>query len=136
MSVEPGGPARPAGLGAAVRRLLYGVAEIGRTRLELALLELEAERVRLERLLLRAAAGLLLLFLAVVMAVGAWLLHVAPEDRPVWAGMLALLFGVAAALVAWDGRRLARRRGPLLSTRWLPPARASSSPPRDRSEEP
>ena len=133
MSPGTGGPTTPSGLGTTVQRLLHGVAEIGRTRLELALLELEAERVRLERLLLRAAVGLLLLFLAVVMALGAWLLHVPAEDRPLWAGMLALLFGVAAALVAWDGRRLARRRGPLLSTRWLPPARAAS-PPRNRPE--
>lgn len=128
MSPGTGGPTTPSGLGTTVQRLLHGVAEIGRTRLELALLELEAERVRLERLLLRAAVGLLLLFMAVLMAVGAWLLHVAPEDRPLWAALLALIFGLAAALVAWDGRRLARHRGPLLSMRWLPPRRPITKP--------
>lgn len=123
MSLDPAGRAASGGLGASVQRLLAGAAEIGRTRLELALLELEAERVRLARLLLRAVAGLFLLFLAIVLALGWWLLQVASEDRAAWAGGLALVCGLAAGLVAWDGRRLARRRGPWLSIRWLPPRR-------------
>lgn len=106
-----------------MQRLLASAAGIGRTRLELALVELEAERVRLARLLLRAVAGLLLLFLAVVLALAGWLLQVAAEDRPAWAAGLALVCGVAAGALAWDSRRLTRRRGPLLSTRWLPPRR-------------
>lgn len=127
MSIDPAGRAPPGGLAGTVQRLLTGAAEIGRTRLELALLELEAERVRVARLFLRAAIGLFLLFLAVVMGVGWWLLRVTPEDRPGWAGALALVFAVAAGLVAWDARRLARRLGPWLSTRWLPPPRRRSN---------
>lgn len=124
MSVDPAGRAGPPGLAAAVQRLLNGAAEIGRTRLELALLELEAERVRLARMLLRAVLGLFLFLLAVALLVAGWLLHLPPEERAAWALGLALAFGAGAAGVAWDGRRLARRRRPWLSTGWLPPARA------------
>ena len=124
MSGDPASRASPPGLAAALQRLLSGSAEIGRTRVELAMLELEAERVRLAGLLLRAAVGLFLFLMAVVLVVAGWLLHLPPEDRAGWALGLALAFGAAAALVGWDGRRLARRRGPLLSTRWVPPPRA------------
>ena len=124
MSVDPAGRAGPPGLATALQRLLNGAAEIGRTRLELALLELEAERVRLARVLLRAAVGLFLFLLAVALLVAGWLLHLPPEDRAGWAIGLAIAFGAGAALVAWDGRRLVRRGRPLLSTGWLPPPRA------------
>lgn len=124
MSVDPAGRAGPPGLATALQRLLNGAAEIGRTRLELALLELEAERVRLARVLLRAAVGLFLFLLAVALLVAGWLLHLPPEDRAGWAIGLGIAFGAGAALVAWDGRRLVRRGRPLLSTSWLPPPRA------------
>lgn len=123
MSVDPAGRAGPAGLAATLQRLLDAAVEIGRTRLELALLELEAERVRLAQALLRAAVGLLLGFLAVALAVASWLLHLPAEDRSRWALALALVFGLSACLVAWVSRRRARRRRPVMSTRAVPPPR-------------
>jgi uncharacterized membrane protein YqjE len=123
LSVDRAGRDPRPGLAAAIRQLLHGAAEIGRTRLELALLELEAERRRLARILVRLAVGLVLVVFALALVVVGWLLHLPAQDRAIWALALAGAFGVAALLGAWDGRRLARRRRPLLSTRWMPPPR-------------
>ena len=123
MSVDPAGRAGPPGLAATLQRLLDGAVEIGRTRLVLALLELEAERARLARVLLRAAVGLALLLFALALLVTGWLLHLPAGDRAGWALALALVFAAAGLFVTWDSRRLARRRHPLLSTRWVPPPR-------------
>lgn len=123
MSLDRAGRDPRPGLAAMIQQLLHGAAEIGRTRLELARLELEAEGQRLARVLLRLAAGFFLSLFAVALGVTGWLLHLPAQERVGWALALALVFGVAGALLAWDGRRLARRRRPLLSTRWLPPPR-------------
>ena len=106
-------------------QLLHGAAEIGRTRLELARLELEGEGRRLVRALLRLAAGFFLSLFALALGITGWLLHLPVQERVGWIVALALVFGVAGVLLAWDGRRLARRHRPLLSTRWLPPPHKS-----------
>lgn len=121
MSLDRAGRDPRPGLAATIQQLLQGAAEIGRTRLELARLELEAEGRRLARALLRLAAGLFLLLFALALAVTGWLLYLPAQERVVWALVLALAFAVAAALLVWDGRRLARRRRPLPCTRWMPP---------------
>ena len=108
---------------ALLRRLLLGLAAIGRTRLELFVLELEEERSRLAQLWLRAALGLFLLFMGLVLATAWLLLRADPEDRPLWCGLLALGYLGAAAAMCRGAQRLARRRRPLLSTRWIPAAR-------------
>ena len=117
MNADRAGPA------AVAARLLQGLAQIGRTRLELARLELEAERDRLLRVLLRAALGLLLGALALAMGALWCVLRAPPQDRASWAGGLALAFAGAAAAAAWSGRRAARCGSAWLSTQWLPAAR-------------
>ena len=127
MSAETAGRVDPPGPAGWLRRLTDSAAGIGRARLELALLELEAERDRLGRVLLRAALGLVLLALATALALAGWLLLLPAQDRAGWALGLALVLLVAAWACAWDGRRLARRRRPLLSLQGIPPPRRSEA---------
>lgn len=102
------------GLREAAQLVVADVIDIGRTRLELATLELEQERLRLARLWMGAAVTLFLLFVGVVLA-AAWIVLLCP---PAWqatalGGLTALFLG-AAALAAWRWKAEAERRPPLL----------------------
>lgn len=102
------------GLRAAAQQVLADVIEIGRTRLELAAVELEEERLRLARLWVGATVTLFLLFAGVLLAV-AWVVMLCPPEQRVTAlGVLATLFLAAAGAAAWHWRRLAATRPPLL----------------------
>ncbi|WP_374675659.1 phage holin family protein [Ideonella sp.] len=111
---EPPPPGVLDGLREAAQRVVADVIDIGRTRLELATLELEQERLRLARLWLGATVTLFLLFVGVVLA-AAWIVLLCP---PAWqatalGGLTAVFLG-AAALAAWRWKAEAERRPPLL----------------------
>lgn len=102
------------GLRAAAQQVLADVVEIGRTRLELATVELEEERLRLARLWVGATVTLFLLFAGVVLA-AAWIVMLCPPEQRVTAlGVLAGAFLVAAGVAGWRWRQLSADRPPLL----------------------
>ena len=131
-------PASPPGLVEASRRLAAALVAAGRTRIELAAVELEEARLQLVRLWIRAALTLGLLFTGSLLALGWWLLVSDPADRVWIAGGLAVAFLLAGAAMAWDWRREARSVRPWLSSSLaelasdeaaLRGARATSAPP-------
>lgn len=87
----------------------------GRTRLELALVELEEARLHLERLWIGAIVTLFLVFISCALLLTWLLLAVDAAQRSAWAGALALAFGTAAAGSVWRWWSLARRRRPWLA---------------------
>jgi uncharacterized membrane protein YqjE len=102
------------GLRDAAQQVLADVIEIGRTRLELATVELEEERLRLARLWVGAAVTLFLLFAGLMLS-AAWLVMLCPPEQRVLAlGLLAAGFLAAAGFSAWRWRQLAVNRPPLL----------------------
>lgn len=102
------------GVRASARQLLASLVEVGRTRLELASVELEEERLRLAQLWIASAITLFLLFLATVLA-GAWIVALYPApQRPGVLGVLCLLALAAGLVSLWRWQRLAARRPPLL----------------------
>lgn len=108
------GPA--GGLRAAARQVLASLIDIGRTRLELATVELEEERLRLARLWIGAVVTLFLLFVGIVMG-SVWIVLASPqESRLAVLGALAAAFLVAAGVAAWRWRRLAASPSPLLQS--------------------
>lgn len=102
------------GLRAAAQQVLVDLLEIGRTRLELFVVELEEERLRLARMWIGAVVTLFLLFVGIVLASAALVLWCAPENRLAALAVLAGLFLLAAAVAAWRWRRLAQSPSPLL----------------------
>lgn len=101
-------------LGDAARQVLADVLDIGRTRLELATVEIEEERLRLAQLLLGATLTLFLLLVAVLLG-SAWLvLWCPPEHRVALLGALAGGFLAASGAVGWRWRQLAHNKPPLL----------------------
>jgi uncharacterized membrane protein YqjE len=103
-----------AGLRGAAQQVLADVIEIGRTRLELATVELEEERLRLARLWVGATVTLFLLFVGVVLA-AAWLvMWCPPEQRLLALGVLAFAFLAGAGAAAWRWQRMVATRPPLL----------------------
>ena len=100
----------------AVRRLLSALLGIARTRWEIVVLELEAERRRLVRLWLVASLTGWLAFSALAMGVAAVLLWADPSHRVLIAAALASTFALLAVLTACLWARLAlrgrRRRRP------------------------
>lgn len=100
---------------ASVRLVLASLLEVGRTRLQLAVTEIDEERLRLAELLLWATFALFFVGLGVVFA--ALLLVLLVWDGPreaVLAGIAALFLGIGAwAAVAW--RRKARAKPPFLA---------------------
>lgn len=103
------------GLRAAARQVLVNLLEIGRTRLELFVVELEEERLRLARMWIGAVVTLFLLFVGIVLASAGFVLWCAPENRLTALLVLAGVFLVAAAVSAWRWRRLAQSPSPLLN---------------------
>jgi uncharacterized membrane protein YqjE len=98
----------------AVERALATVVDIGATRLELASVELEEERLRLAQLAFAAAGVLFFAFAALTALAVALVLWCPVESRPaVLVGVGAVAAAVAAAC-AWRWRRLQATRRPLL----------------------
>jgi uncharacterized membrane protein YqjE len=109
-------PAAPVGVLEASRRLAAALVAAGRTRIELAAVELEEARLHLARLWIRAALTLCLLFTGAWLALGWWLLVSDPTDRIWITGSLALVFIAAGLMLAWDWRRQARSMRPWLAS--------------------
>lgn len=101
-----------AGLGGAARRLATLAGDAAETRLSLAAIELEEQRLHLVRQFVGLAWALFFAGLAMIMA-GAWLVLVCPPDwRTTLVGGLAVVLAIAA-VVAWQVvRRRADRQPP------------------------
>jgi uncharacterized membrane protein YqjE len=99
MNADGSGP----GLTERLRRLAASVLQLGRTRLELAGLELQEELQRAAGLLATAVALLVCLLVALMLLAAAVLLWLTPEQRPLAAFVLAALAGAGAW---WQWRRL------------------------------
>jgi len=95
-------------------RILGTLLDIGRTRLELATVELEEERLRIARLQVLAACALFLTFVAVVLLVAWTVLVVDAAHRPAALGVLAAAFLLAALVAGWRWRDAAANKPPLL----------------------
>lgn len=95
-------------------RLAATLVDIGQTRLQLAVIELEEERVRLARQWIACTVALFLLGVAIVLAC-AWLVLVTPpQQQALVLGALALTALAGAALAVWRWQRSAARKPPLL----------------------
>lgn len=91
------------------RRLLLSLLAIARTRWDIVVLELEAERRRLARLWLLASLTLGLGFAALALFITAALLWVEPAQRVALAAGLAALLCLLAGVTACLWLRLALR---------------------------
>lgn len=111
----PEGPP-PGGLRGALQQVLGSLLDIGRTRIELAAVELEEERLRLVTLWISATVTLFLGFVAVVLATALVVLLCEPGQRVAALGSLLAGFTVAALAAGWHWRRLARSRPALLQS--------------------
>ena len=87
------GPAAAGGLSRSLRRLFDTALDFGRVRLELFGSELEQEKLRLFDALLRAAIGLLMVGLALVLAIAFVVLLFQEQYRLPAVGVLTLVFG-------------------------------------------
>ena len=105
----------PSGVRDAAARWAAVLLTAGRTRLELALLELEEARLHVERLWIGAIVTLFLVFITCALLLTWLLLAVEAAQRSTWAGALALAFAGAAAVGAWRWWHTARRRRPWLA---------------------
>lgn len=105
----PGGVLR-----GAVDRAFATLVDIGRTRLELATVELEEERLRLAQLAIAAACVLFFAFAALTAFSVALVLLCPPESRPLALGIVGAVAVLIAVLAAWRVRRLSAQRPPLL----------------------
>lgn len=107
------GPAT-AGLRSAAQQLLATLIGIGQTRLELAAVEFEEERLRLARLWIAATGTLFLALVALVLLTGWIVLACDPADRLTALGALTAGFAAAAGTAAWQWRRLITHKPPFL----------------------
>jgi uncharacterized membrane protein YqjE len=90
--------------------LLATLAGLARTRLELLSVESQELVVRLVLLIVGAVAAVLLAALALGFGAVALVMWAPPEHRAALAAGLALVFLLAAAVIAWRVRREARLR--------------------------
>lgn len=109
-------PPSPGGLFASLRRLAGTALDIARNRLELFGSEIEQEKLRLFDALVLAAAGLVMLGLALVLVVGFVVLLFQEGYRLPAVGVLALAFGgIGAGLVYRARGELRSREGGLFA---------------------
>lgn len=94
--------------------LLGSLLDIGHTRLALATVELEEQRLSLARLCIAALSTLALLFIGLLLAAGAIVLWCEPAQRLLALGVLSAMFLLAAAAAAWRWQRLQQGRPVLL----------------------
>lgn len=99
-----------AGLLESARNVLAGVLDIGRTRFELAGVELREELARLAAAVIGGLAVLVLVALGLAFAGAALVFYVGEANRLAALAGVALFFLAAAGLVAWQLRRLAARK--------------------------
>ena len=97
--------------------LLHSITHLGRnllgaarTRLEILATEIEEERMRLEQLLLVAAAAVFCLALGIVLCVALIVLYYWDTHRLLAVGMLAAGFLAAGAILGWILRDMAKTR--------------------------
>lgn len=103
-----------AGLRDAAQQVLATLIEIGQSRLELATVELEEERLRLARLWIVATCTLFFAFVFCVLLAGWIVLLLDPAHRLAALGGLTTLFLAAGLAGAWRWRRLVVDKPPLL----------------------
>lgn len=111
MSEAQGLPATP-GL---PRRLLATILEVVRSRVELAAIDLEEERLRLANLWLAATCTLFAAFVSVILLVAWMVLLCPPPDRPLALGLLVIAFGGVGVAFAWRWQRLSAGKPLLLA---------------------
>lgn len=104
----------PGGLRGALQQVLGSLLDIGRTRIELAAVELEEERLRLVTLWISATVTLFLAFVSVMLATALVVLLCEPAQRVTALGALLAGFTAAGLVAAGYWRHLARSRPPLL----------------------
>lgn len=107
------GPEPRRGLFRSLRRLLTTLLELAQVRLELALTELEQEKLRLFDALLLAAGALVALGIGLVLLVGFVILLFPESQRVVVVGVLALLLLAGSALALVTARSRLRAPGGL-----------------------
>jgi uncharacterized membrane protein YqjE len=94
--------------------LLGGLLDLGRTRIELAAVELAEERVRIAQLFIAAVITMFLLALGLLLSMAWLLLWCDPAQRLTVLGGLALACVLAGALSAWRWQAMAGRMPPFL----------------------
>lgn len=99
-----------AGLREASRQVLASLVEIGHTRLELAAVELEEQRVYVARLWLHATCTVFLLFVSLVLAAAFAVLWCEPVNRLTALGVITAAFVAAAAFAAWRWHAITQGR--------------------------
>ena len=95
-------------------RLLGGFVDLGRTRIELAAVELDEARLRIARLFVAAAITLFLLGTGLVLAMAWLVLWCDPAQRVVVLGSLAGACVLAGLVSAWRWQAMAASTPPLL----------------------
>ena len=103
------------GLWASARGIAGALLEVGRTRLQLASVELEEERLRLADLVLWATLALYSLALGIVFGALAVVLLVPVEARALALGVMAVCACAVGIWAAWVWRRKSRAKAPILS---------------------
>jgi uncharacterized membrane protein YqjE len=101
-------------LPAAARQVLATLMGIGQSRLALATVELDEERLRLARLLMACTATLFFGFLGAVLLTAWVVLWSEPINRLTVLAVLTAAAAAAAGLAAWWWRSLAATKPPLL----------------------
>jgi uncharacterized membrane protein YqjE len=99
-----------AGLLESARNVLAGALELGRTRIELAGAEMREELSRVAATVIGGLAVVMLAALGLAFGAAALVFTVSEANRIAAAAGVAVFFLAAAALVAWQLRRLAARK--------------------------
>ena len=97
-----------------LREILGTLLDIGQTRLELAVTEIEEERLRLARLALHATFALFFIGLGLMLAVGAVVLACPPAWRPGIAAIFSALCLCAGGWAWWRWQQAAARKPSLM----------------------
>jgi uncharacterized membrane protein YqjE len=100
---------------ASAQALLAGLLDIGTSRLALARVEIEEERLRLAGLLIWACVGLFMLGVGLVLLALLLVLLAWNGPREWVLGGLTLAYLLAAAAACWRWRRLSANKPPLLA---------------------
>jgi len=96
-----------AGLLESAQNIIAGVLDLGRTRFELFGTELREELARLAVTLIGGVAILILALFGVGFGAAALVIAMAPEHRVLTTACVAVVFLVAAGIVAWQVSRMA-----------------------------
>jgi uncharacterized membrane protein YqjE len=94
------------GLIESAQNLIAGLLDLGRTRVELFSTELREELARLAITLIGGLAVLILVLFGIAFGAAAAIIAVDPERRLMATIIVAVLFFLAAAIVAWRVRRM------------------------------